>query len=57
MYLPIEGPMRFSYPPELAGQVRAACREIEALLAERALPFDHARQVARYRELRSGQVC
>jgi uncharacterized protein len=48
-----ENAARFDYPPELIAQVRAACREIEALLAERAFPFDHERQVERYRRLKA----
>jgi uncharacterized protein len=39
---------RFRYPPELVAQVRAACREIEGLLAARAFPFDYEQQAARY---------
>jgi uncharacterized protein len=46
-----ENAARFGYPPELVGQVHAACREIEALLLADAFPFDHERQAARYRQL------
>jgi uncharacterized protein len=49
-----ENTARFGYPPELVTEVRAACREIEALLSTRDFPFDHERQVARYRELQGG---
>lgn len=52
-----ENTARFGYPPELVAQVGAACREIEALLAERAFPFDHERQVRRYRQMRGGSPC
>jgi protein associated with RNAse G/E len=47
-----ENTARFAYPPGLVAQVRAACREIEVLLAERAFPFDYERQVKRYHTLR-----
>lgn len=52
-----ENTLRFGYPPELVAQVRAACREIEALLAEHAFPFDHEHQVARYRGWRHDTRC
>jgi protein associated with RNAse G/E len=43
---------RLSYPPDLKEQVRAACREVEALLVTRTYPFDHERQVELYERIR-----
>ena len=43
---------QLSYPPELIEQVRAACREVEALLVTRTYPFDHERQVELYRRIK-----
>jgi uncharacterized protein len=45
---------RLNYPPDVIAQVRAACRDVEALLATRAYPFDHARQVELYRQIKEG---
>jgi protein associated with RNAse G/E len=43
---------RLDYPDELKEQVGHACREVESLLASRAFPFDHERQVALYRRIK-----
>jgi protein associated with RNAse G/E len=42
-------------PPDLIAQVHAACREVEALLATRTYPFDHAQQVKLYRRIKEGR--
>jgi protein associated with RNAse G/E len=39
---------RFGYPPDLVDQALAACREVEAGLAQGSPPFDYQRQVALY---------
>jgi protein associated with RNAse G/E len=39
------------YPADLQEQVQAACTEIEALYQQRVYPFNHAEQVALYRQI------
>lgn len=44
---------QMGYPTSLIGQVEAACREVEAGLVSQRYPFDHARQVALYRQIKA----
>ena len=44
---------RMGYPEDLIEQVRAACRAVEAGLANRAFPFDYEQQVALYHRIKS----
>jgi protein associated with RNAse G/E len=41
------------YSLEMQAQVQAACAEIEALYQQRADPFNHATQVARYQQIKA----
>ena len=44
---------RLGYTSNLIEQVGAACREVEAGLAERIFPFDYERQVKLYRRIKA----
>ena len=48
-----ENTVRLGYPPDLLEHVHTACRQVEAGLAGQAFPFDHDRQVALYRRIKS----
>jgi len=48
-----ENSRRWQYPPEVMAQVQAACREVEAGLAGREFPFDHAQQVELYKTIKA----
>ena len=41
------------YPAEVQAQVQAACTEIESLYHQRADPFNHPEQVARYQRIKA----
>ena len=41
------------YSTDVQAQVQAACAEIEALYLQRADPFNHAEQIARYQRLKA----
>ncbi len=43
-----ENAQRMGYPADLVAQAYAACREVEAGLAQRAFPFDYERAVEVY---------
>lgn len=46
---------RLGYPPQLIEQTWAACREVEAGLAQGTFPFDYERQVELYHRLKAEQ--
>jgi protein associated with RNAse G/E len=43
---------RFDYPGWVVENVRAACDEVMVRFEKREFPFDHQRQVERYRSMR-----
>ena len=47
-----ENAQRMGYPPDLIARAYAACREVEAGLAQRAFPFDYEREVEVYNQLK-----
>jgi protein associated with RNAse G/E len=50
----VENRVAMCYPAEVHEQVQAACAEVEALYQKRAYPFNHAAQVALYRQIKAG---
>ncbi len=46
---------QMGYPTSVISQVEAACREVEAGLVSQRYPFDHARQVALYRQIKAAR--
>jgi len=46
-----ENRMRMSYPPGIDAQVQVACLEVESFCAQQVYPFNHAQQVAVYRQV------
>lgn len=46
---------QMGYPTSVISQVEAACREVEAGLVSQRYPFDHARQVVLYRQIKAAR--